>query len=224
MPSQATGLPLAVKLRGFGPLGILGIVVVVALGPILEPFGMLAAVLWVQLSETPWRELGFVRPKSWFATIAIGVVFGAVFKIAMKSSVMPLFGAPDVNPYYHYLAGNTAAMMNMMFVSIFGAGFGEELVFRGFLFERFGKLFGTGVGAKIRIVLLTSAVFGAIHYFAQGVMGVEQALITGLVFGTIFAITGRIVMIMIAHAVFDVTAVLMIYLNLEQRVAHLVFK
>lgn len=46
----------------------------------------------------------------------------------------------------------------------------------------------------------------------------------GLLFGTIFAITGRIIMLMIAHAAFDVTAVLIIYWNLESYVAHLVFK
>ena len=27
---------------------------------------------------------------------------------------------------------------------IVGAGFGEETIFRGYLFERLGKLFGTG--------------------------------------------------------------------------------
>jgi hypothetical protein len=42
------------------------------------------------------------------------------------------------------------------------------------------------------IVLLTTAVFGLAHYPDQGLAGVEQATITGLVFGTIFAVTGRI--------------------------------
>ena len=58
----------------------------------------------------------------------------------------------------------------------------------------------------------------------QGLPGAEQAAILGLVFGTIFAITGRIWMVMFAHAAFDVIAVLIIYWNLESYVAHLVFK
>jgi hypothetical protein len=45
--------------------------------------------------------------------------------------------------------------------------------------------------------------FGTLHYFVQGVPGVEQAMITGLVFGTIFAFTGSIFMLMVAHAAFD---------------------
>ena len=49
-------------------------------------------------------------------------------------------------------------------------------------------------------------------------------MITGLVFGTIFSITGRIWMVMCAHAAFDLTAIAIIYWNLEAAVAHLVFK
>ena len=60
------------------------------------------------------------------------------------------------------------------------------------MFERLGKLFGSGAQAKTLIVLLTSGLFGLAHYADQGLAGAEQATITGLVFGTIFAVTGRI--------------------------------
>ena len=216
--------PFAAQLRGFGPIGILAMAVVVAFGPILEPFGVLPALAWVHRSRTPWRELGFVLPRSWTATVVIGTVFGATFKILMKAVVMPLLGAPPINQAYHYLADNPAALPVIMVVVIFGAGFGEETVFRGFLFERLGKLWGSGWGAKTATVVLTSVLFGLIHYFVQGFAGVEQSTIMGLVFGTIFAITGRIFMLMVAHAAYDVVAVFIIYWNLESYVAHLVFK
>jgi membrane protease YdiL (CAAX protease family) len=138
--------------------------------------------------------------------------------------VMPLLGAPAINQAYHYLAGNRAAIPAMLFAVIVSAGFGEETIFRGYFFERLGKLFGSGVAARTSIVLLTSALFGLAHYSVQGLAGVEQAMIVGLVFGTIFALKGRIWMLMFAHAAFDLTAVAMIYWNLEFAVAHFVFK
>ena len=52
----------------------------------------------------------------------------------------------------------------------------------------------------------------------------EQAAVTGIVFGTIFARTGRIWMLMVAHAAFDLAALAIIYWNLESLMAHLVFK
>ncbi|HEX5716636.1 MAG TPA: type II CAAX endopeptidase family protein [Thermoanaerobaculia bacterium] len=214
---------VAARLRRFGPLGILAILVILAANLVVAPLGAILVLVWARRSRTPWREIGYVRPASWAGTVAIGIAFGIAFKLLMKAVVMPLLGADPINQAYHYLAGNTAALPGMLVAVIVVAGFGEETVYRGYLFERFGKLFGSGVGAKTAIVLLTAVWFGLLHYPEQGLAGVEQATIFGLVFGTIFAVTGRIWMLMIAHAAFDVTAVLIIYWDLEVYVAHLVF-
>jgi len=48
----------------------------------------------------------------------------------------------------------------------------------------------------------------------------EQAAVTGLVFGGIYAVTGQIWLLMIMHAAFDVTAVGLIYRGWETNVAH----
>ena len=177
-----------------------------------------------RFSRTSWREIGYVRPKSWIHILVVGIAFGVAFKFLMKTMVMPLLGANPINQAYHYIAGNPAAVLQMAVFVIVGAGFGEETVYRGFLFERFGKLFGTGLGAKGLTVLLTSIWFGQVHHADQGMAGAEQAAIMGLVFGAVFAITGRIFMLMFAHAAFDLTALAMIYWNVETKVAHLVFK
>ena len=188
------------------------------------PTSAVLVLVWARWSHTPWREIGYVRPKSWTLSLAIGIAFGVALKLLMKAIVMPLLGADPINQAYHYLAGNTAALPGMLYAVIIGAGFGEETVFRGYLFERLGKLFGARPGARVAIVLLAAALFGLAHYPDQGLPGVEQATIVGLVFGTIFAVTGRLWMLMCAHAAFDVTAVALIYWNLESTVAHLVFK
>ena len=214
--------PVAVSLRGFGPLGLLAILLIV-LTSVFKPLSAILVLVWAWRSHTPWREIGYVRPKTWLGSLAVGIVFGCALKLLMKVIVMPLLGAPAINPAYHYLAGNRAALPGMVFTMIV-AGFAEETLFRGYLFERLGKLFGTGGDAKVSIVLLTSALFALGHYSNLGLPGVEQAMITGLVFGTIFSITGRIWMVMCAHAAFDLAAVAIIYWNLETTVAHLVFK
>jgi len=74
------------------------------------------------------------------------------------------------------------------------------------------------------IVLLSTGLFAVRHYPDQGLAGVQQAVFTGLVFGTIFAVTGRIWMLICAHAAFDLTALAIIHLNLESDLAHLVVK
>ena len=221
--SQVPEDRFAAGLRGFGALGILAVLVIAA-GQLLPPLSALLVLVWTRLSRTPWREIGYVRPKSWIGSLLIGVAFGVLFKFLMKAIVMPLLGANPINQAYHYLTGNWAALPTAVFTMVVVAGFGEETVFRGYMFERLGKLLGRSLAARIVIVLVTAAVFASLHYFVQGLAGAEQAAITGLVFGTVFAVTGRIWMLMCAHAAFDLTAVAIIYLNLESAVAHLIFK
>src|SRR6266571_5165171 len=118
--SRAPSSRIAEQLRGFGPVGLLALAVILAGNLLIVPLS---------------------------AVFAIGIPFGVALKLAMKAIVMPLFGAPAVNAPYHYLAGNTAALPWMFYAVIVGAGFGEETVFRGFFFERLGKLLGAGRAA-----------------------------------------------------------------------------
>src|SRR6478672_8484311 len=87
--------PFAVSLRGFGPLGLLAILVIV-LTSVFRPLNAILALVWAWRSHTPWREIGYVRPRSWLGTLAVGLVFGCAFKLFMKAIVMPLLGAPEI--------------------------------------------------------------------------------------------------------------------------------
>lgn len=215
---RAIGRPL----RGFGPIGIAAFLVILLTGP--PWFRAILVLIWAAWSRTPWKDLGFTRPRSWLGTVFVGIGVGVLLKFLCKIVIMPLLGADPINRSYHYLAGNAAALPAMLFMVIVSAGFGEETVFRGYLFERFGKLFGPSKAAIAVTVLLSAAMFALAHYPDQGISGVEQALVTGLVFGAIFALTLELWLVMIAHAAFDLTALAMIYCDAESKFAHLLFK
>ena len=220
--------PIAEALRGFGAAGIVAMLAIVLTGTVTVgrvialPVGALLALAWRSRSHTPWRDLGYVRPRSWLATVAIGVGFGVGFKLVMKSLVMPLLGADPINRAYHFLAGNRPLLPGAI-LAMLTAGFAEETVFRGYLFDRSRVRFGDRPAARVATLLVTSALFALGHYANQGVPGVEQAAVTGLVFGAVFLLTGSIWVPMIAHAAFDLTALALIFWNLETRVAHAVF-
>jgi membrane protease YdiL (CAAX protease family) len=216
--------PVAAALRGFGPLGILAILVILSGNLLVAPLSAVLVLLWARRSRTPWHEIGYVRPESWTRDLIIGIAFGIAFKLVMKAIVMPLLGAPPINQAYHYLVGNRAALPGMLFAVIVGAGWGEETLFRGYMFERLGKLLGTQAATKAAIVVLTAGLFGAVHYPDQGLAGMQQAMIFGLVFGSIFAVVGRLWMLMCAHAAFDLTALAIIYWDLETEVGRLIFE
>jgi membrane protease YdiL (CAAX protease family) len=221
MPTSDDGL--ARSLRGFGPLGVLSVLVILLIGNFpIAPMGAILVLLWRRQSRTPWREIGYARPESWAATAVIGIAFGITLKMVLKTIAMPLLGAPATNDGYRYLVGNRAALPGAIYLMIVGGGFGEETVYRGFLFERFGKLLGSNAGARVATLLLSSALFSLAHFPAQGLAGSEQALMTGLAFGTMMAIQGRVWLPMFAHAAYDLTALASIFSGLEERIARLV--
>jgi membrane protease YdiL (CAAX protease family) len=219
----------AADLRGFGTIGILSMLLILLGGNLFIsgiafiPLGGLFVLAWKWRSKTPWSELGFIRPQSWIRTILVGAVLGIGFKLFMKTIAMPLLGATAINPTYHFLSGNNA-MLPAALLFMVVAGLSEETVFRGFLFERFSKLFSASFWSKSLIVLITATLFGLGHLTDQGLVGFEQAIIVGLIYGIIFARTGKLWELIIAHATFDITAVAIIYWKLESAVAHFFFK
>src|ERR1043165_9961627 len=92
-PDEAGAAPppndhFAARLRGFGLVGILAILVIILAGT--PPLSAALVLVWAWWSRTPWSELGYVRPRSWISTLAVGIVFGSAFKFLMKAIVMPL--------------------------------------------------------------------------------------------------------------------------------------
>lgn len=215
----------AAPLREVGPVGLIAAVLIVLPGGITLPgfwtipISGLLVLAWSAVSRTPLSALGLAWDRRTPLLIVLAVAFGAGLKVAMKALVMPLLGADPVNHAYHVLAHDSAALPGAVFSMVVAAGFGEELSFRGFAFERLGRLLGTGAWAKAVTVALTSAAFAWAHYAGQGMAGVQQAAVTGLMFGTLYALTGRLWLAIAAHAAFDLTALALIYFDLERAVA-----
>lgn len=191
---------------------------------VVPPLGGVAALVWARWSDTPLERLGFGSRGNWPWLVLGGAAIGVALKLVLKSIVLPLLGANAINTAYAHLVGNTPLLIQLAVTTVVVGGIGEEIFWRGYLFERLGVLLGTSVTAQIAIVLITSFFFGLAHYLEQGAAGVEQAMFTGLVFGTMFARTRVLWPSMAAHAAFDLTAIAIIYANLEQAVAHVFFR
>ena len=183
----------------------------------------IAVLAWARATHKPWSDLGLGRPRSWVRAIAGGIVLGVVLKLVMKALVMPLLGADPVNREYHHLVGNTAALPGIVLMILLTAGFGEEVFFRGFVFERFARWWGRGAAATVAAIVGSAVLFGLAHVSGHGADAVLQAMIVGLVYGAIYARTRSLWMLIAGHATFDLVAVAIIYLGMEERVAHLLF-
>jgi membrane protease YdiL (CAAX protease family) len=203
---------LAARLRGFGLIGLAAFGAIYVGSLALPGLGALLVLIWAWRSRTPWPELGFSRPNSWVATITVGILLGLALRLVTKLLIMPLFEAPP-NPAFRHLEGNTAALPLAILTMGFLAAFGEEVVMRGYFFERLRKLLGRGSAATALIIVVTSVVFGIGHYGLQGLAGAQHATIMGLVFGTLYAITARLWLPIVTHAAYNLAGLALIYIG-----------
>jgi ABC-2 type transport system ATP-binding protein len=82
-------------------------------------------------------------------------------------------------------------------------GTSEEAIWRAFAFARLA-----GAAGPLVALAVTSAAFAAVHLPALRARGACVQLVTGTVFGGLFAVTGSLVACAVAHAVYNVLAVL----------------
>ena len=215
---------IALSLQGTGPAGIITFLVIAAASAFFVPLAAALVLLWAWVSRTPLRNIGLVRPTSWLNGLLIGIALGLAEKFLMKAILLPLLGAPAVNPMFGDLAHNPGRTVFLIFYVLLGAGFSEELIFRGYAFERLGKLLGTGAFAQTAVVILSTAFFAALHY-QQGISGIENAAIAGLLAAVIYLINRkRLWTVIVMHAAFDLSSLALIYFHLEALVAHSIFK
>lgn len=202
---------LAARLRGFGLVGVLA-TIIICFGSVLLPgLGALLVLAWAWRSRTRWRDIGISKPDSWIGVIALGIFLGVALRMLVKLLILPLLNAPPVNPAFGHLEGNDADLPLAILSMGFLAAFGEEVVMRGFLFERVTRLFGRSVLALAGTLLSTSVIFGIGHYPLQGVVGAQHAAIMGLIFGLLYLWSGRLWLPIITHGAFNLAGVAIIY-------------
>jgi membrane protease YdiL (CAAX protease family) len=195
----------------------------ILLDAVVPPWGIPAAVLaiWFILKKQgqSLAAVGVVKPANgWSSTLLMGVG-GALLILALGEFVYPLLreliGVPgqDISSY-EGIEGNNALLAIYLTVSWTTAGFGEELIFRGFLMAGLARCLGMSRAAWAAALIVSSILFGLIH-FRTGVGGVLETGMNGAVLAGLYLLSRRSIWAAyIAHALADTVAVLLIYSGL----------
>lgn len=135
-----------------------------------------------------------------------GIATGVALGVALAGIALAIFQAfPRLGDRLVELQIDTYRFLGRdlrwtaIIVIALAAGFGEEMLLRGGL----QTLLGDHVGPVLAI-LIASAVFAAIH-LAKPVI-TALLFVIGILFGTVYALTGSLIAVMIAHALYDVWA------------------
>lgn len=177
-----------------------------------------ALLAWVLLrtSGLGWRDVGFGRPAHWGRTVLGGVLTFIAMLAVGALVIRPLLGlfrvAPPDLERLEMVRDSPLTFLILLFPVSWGtAAFGEELVTRGFILNRFATALGGSGVAYGSALLLQAALFGLAHSW-QGTAGVISTGVYGLVLGGAFLATGRNLWVpIIAHGLMDSISMIAIY-------------
>ena len=179
----------------------------------------LFALGWVslRLRGMRWRDIGLARFRNWRTTLLYGVAAGMGMSILELFVTQPLLvkltGKQPNLEDFRVFTGNLGLFLIVILLAWVQAGIGEEGVYRGYVMNRVADLGNRGRGAWIASLILVSTLFGFAHTY-QGITGVIEAVVAGLLLGLLYLRCGRNLSIpIIAHSISDTVDFILIFLG-----------
>ena len=170
---------------------------------------LLVAWAWLRRDGAVAQAWDLSRPpEGWLRATGIAllatVAIIAWFQIGSLLVQQLGFAMPDVAVVMEMVTQSPAHFaMWIVLVAVFAAGFGEELLWRGFLMDRLQRLRGLSGHAWL-IIGIQGALFGLPHLY-QGWGGVIITGVVGLFFGWLrYNRRGNLWTLIIAHVLVDV--------------------
>ena len=174
---------------------------------------VLAALALVKSTRGPTLSLLGER---WVRNAAIGILGGLVLWFLSDQvwePMLKLWVGPIKLDSLAGVRGNLLNYLALMAVAFIYGGVVEETVFRGFVIGWGSTLFGPR--SVIPLALLSSAVFGAAHFY-QGLSGAISTGLIGLGFALLYVGTGKKLLApVLAHMVLDAIGVTQLYLGIN---------
>lgn len=181
------------------------------------PVSLLLIWLISWLMRGNWSDLGVRRPQSWGKAIAIGMSIGILSQLFAGLVLIPFLQQIGMTPLdysdFENVPGNIGLLLMYLTVSWTTAGFGEEVVYRGFLMGNLARLLGGKKTGWLVSLLVVSAVFALGHAY-QGPMGIALVMYAAILYGTLYIVSDyNLWYTIIAHITADTFVFFMIFLG-----------
>ena len=180
---------------------------------------VIAGAVLLQRAGSSYRDLGLRGPGSWRKTLgwaAAALLLSSLGALAIGAAARAFTDWPPLEVGYirSSIAGSPLAYAVWIVLVAWGsAAFGEELLARGFLLNRFHTLFGGGRAALGAAVVAQAGVFGLLHA-VQGPTGVVVTAYVGIVYAAIYLASGRNLWApILAHGVQDTAALTIMFVG-----------
>ncbi|HSB65241.1 MAG TPA: CPBP family intramembrane glutamic endopeptidase [Anaerolineales bacterium] len=181
---------------------------------------LLFIMAWVslRLRHLSWRLVGLKKPDHVLTTIALALLVGCAYQALDTLAIAPLLQrltgeAIDLSQFAG-LRGNLPILIASLLLTWTEAAFIEEMFFRAYLFNRLTDLFGRK-SLGVLLALVTQAILFGLGHTYQGVTGVFDTALAGLVIGLLYLRgKGNLWLPILTHGIIDTIGFLLIFLGL----------
>lgn len=184
---------------------------------------LMLVYVWIglKLRGENWKDFGLTfKSISLRSAIHILLLSLLVFVLAVAGFILGsiimanITGIPEGSNMssYDYLKDNIGMLLITLAGVYIVSSFGEEVIYRGFLINRISQIGTDSKKATIIAVILSSIIFGLIHY-EWGPMGMVQTGFMGLALGICYIkLKRRLLILILAHAYMDTILMVQLYL------------
>jgi hypothetical protein len=196
----------------FGPIRIgyienIVISILIIVANYIEYKGKLFSALGFQREKFTLKNIFVLAP-----IVALGLFVFYVFLVV--PGMTKLTGVPIDYSSFDQLEGNLQACLIALLVVWATAGFGEEIIFRGYFMRQLVKFFGESQVSIVLNIVILACFFGFMHSY-QGITGQLVAGFVGALLAMIFYMRKYDLWFIIAvHGFFDTIALACIYFGL----------
>ena len=185
---------------------------------VITALGMVAALLlswfWLRRDGALAEAWNLAPAGGWGKTLLIAAATTIAILGWFTLGTMALgqfgLGAPEVSAVLDMVTQSTFHyILWIVLVAWFAAGFGEELLYRGFLQDRLQRL--TGVGSTIWGPILIQGLIFGISHGSQSLSGVIITGVVGVGLGWLRTRTGTLLPLVFAHMAVDTFSMSMAY-------------
>ncbi len=176
------------------------------------PLALLAIWLISWLKKVGWADIGLSRPESWSKTIKYALLAMLIVQIVGGLQFFLSKSPQDLSSYQE--AMTPWRLLGWIVIAWTTAGFGEEIIWRGFYMKQIARLFGEQYSSSWVIGLVLSSIGFGLAHFHQGLGGMLGGGFTGLVYGIFYLVSGRNLWVtIIAHGLTGTFTFILLYLG-----------
>ena len=181
---------------------------------------LMIVYLGLRLRGQTWAHFGLAFGKPRRATVvrtlllSLAVCAAGIAAFLLGAVVMAsISGIPESTDMsgYNYLYHNLPLLIVTLIGVYIVSSFGEEVIYRAFLITRIEEMGSGGKGVQYLAVLISSAVFGLVH-FDWGPMGMGQTAFMGLAMAIAYLKLNRNLWInILAHGYMDTILIVQLF-------------